>query len=66
MTVKVIKAFQDLKENKWRTVGEIFTVSPNRLKELEAFKYGKLVEVIKESKSKAKVKRSKNVRTNKK
>jgi hypothetical protein len=47
----VLKPFRDLKEGvKREKVGEVFEVSPERFKEINSTKHGKLVEKVKEPK----------------
>lgn len=48
MKVKTIRKFKDLKENKIREKGDIFTVSQERFKEINSTKYKKLVEKVNE------------------
>lgn len=44
MRVKTLRTFMDLKDNKERKEGDIFTVSQERFKEINSTKYGILVE----------------------
>ena len=55
MKIKALMMFNDLKEGKFRKVGEIFEVSEKRAAELSAAHNGALIEVIDE-KPKRKVK----------
>lgn len=48
MKVKTIRKFKDLKENKIREKGDIFTVSQERFKEINFTKYKSLVEEVDE------------------
>lgn len=50
MKVKVLRKFEDLKENKLRIAGDTFVVSQERFKEINSTKYGILVEVVEENK----------------
>lgn len=57
MEVRVIKPFHDIKEDVTRNVGDIFTVSDGRYKELKKTKVGKLVEAVAEETAKPKAKK---------
>jgi hypothetical protein len=50
MKVKVLRKFEDLKENKLRIAGDTFVVSQERFKEINSTKYGILVEAVEENK----------------
>lgn len=51
MKAKVIADFKDLKENVHRTIGEEFTLSQERFKEINGTEFGTLIEEIKEKKT---------------
>lgn len=54
MKAKVIVDFKDLKENIHRKIGEEFTLSQERFKEINGTEFGTLIEEIKEKKTPAK------------
>lgn len=54
MIVKTVKPFYDTKEGITRNVGDAFTVSAERFKEINSTKFGVMVEVVTEEAAKPK------------
>jgi hypothetical protein len=59
MTVKALKSFFDKKEGVTRNMGDTFTVSSERYKELNSTQFGILVEEVAEATKSVEVKKSK-------